>query len=67
MCPRKVRRIEVIRLSGDEANPHNRMKKNRLCGLVVFAKSKNYVSGFPFFPCFLGQLKSRKTRKIWKI
>ena len=31
----KVRRIDVIRLLGDKENPHNRMKKNRLCGLVV--------------------------------
>ena len=30
-----VRGVEVIRLLGDKWNPHNRMKKNRLCGLVV--------------------------------
>ena len=35
MCPQEVRGMEVIRLVGDRANPHNRMKKNRLCGLVV--------------------------------
>ena len=34
-CPQKVRGMEVIRLLGDKANPYNRMKKNRLCGLVV--------------------------------
>lgn len=66
MCSQKVRRMEVIRLVGDRANPHNRMKKNRLCGLVVYAESKNYVSGFPCFLGFLGYLKSRKTRKTWK-
>ena len=35
MCPQEVRRIEVMRLSGDKANPHNRMKKNWLCGFIV--------------------------------
>ena len=63
--PWKVRRMEVIRLVGDRANPHNRMKKNRLCGFVV-AKNKNCVLGFPCFLGFLGYLKSRKTRKTWK-
>ena len=33
MCPKEVRGIEVMRLLGDKVNPHNRMKKNRLCGL----------------------------------
>ena len=66
MCSQKVRRMEVIRLVGDRANPHNRMKKNRLCGLVVWDESENHVSGFPCFLGFLGYLKSRKTRKTWK-
>ena len=66
ICPRKVRGIEVMRLLGDKANPYNRMKKNRLYGFVVFAKSKDCVLGFPCFPCFLCYLKSRKTRKTWK-
>ena len=35
MCPQEVRRIEVMRLSGDKVNPHNRMKKNWLCRFVV--------------------------------
>ena len=30
----KVRGAEAIRLSGDKANSHNRMKKNWLCGIV---------------------------------
>ena len=35
MCLQKVRRMKVIRLVGDKKNLHNRMKKNRLCGLVI--------------------------------
>ena len=66
MCSQKVRRMKVMRLSGDKANPYNRMKKNRLCGLVVCAEIENYVSGFPCFLGFLSYLKSRKTRKTWK-
>ena len=31
----EVRRMEVMRLLGDKVNPHNRMKKNWLCGFVV--------------------------------
>ena len=27
MCSQEVRRMEVIRLVGDRANPHNRMKR----------------------------------------
>ena len=34
-CSQTVRRMEVMRLSGDKANLHNRMKKNWLCGIVV--------------------------------
>ena len=34
MCSQEVRRMEVIRLLGDKAYPHNRVKKNRLCGYV---------------------------------
>ena len=34
-CPQEVRRMEVMRLSGDKVNLHNRMKKNWLCGFVV--------------------------------
>ena len=35
MCPQEVRGMEMMRLLGDEANPHNQMKKNWLCGFVV--------------------------------
>ena len=35
MRPQEVRRMEVMRLSGDKVNPHNQMKKNWLCGFVV--------------------------------
>ena len=42
MCPKKVRRMEVIRLLGDKANLHNRVKKNRLCGFIVYDNIKNY-------------------------
>jgi hypothetical protein len=34
MFPKKVRGIEVMRLSGDKVNPHNRVKKNWLCRFV---------------------------------
>ena len=27
-CPQEVRRMEVMRLSGDKENSYNRMKKN---------------------------------------
>ena len=67
MCPQEVRRMEVMRLLGDKVNPYNRMKKNWLFGFVVCAERKKYVLGFPYFPCFLVYLKSRKIRKIWKI
>ena len=67
MCPQEVRGMEVMRLLGDNVNPHNRMKTNWLCGFVVCAERKKYVLGFPYFPCFLVYLKSRKIRKIWKI
>mgnify|MGYP003505783649 FL=1 len=63
---KEVRGCEVMRLLDNKANPHNRMKKKRLCGFIVLAKSKNYVLGFPCFPCFLCYLKSWKTQKIWK-
>ena len=63
---KEVRGSEVMRLLDDRENLHNRMKKNRLCGFFVSVKRKNYVLGFPYFPCFLCYLKSWKTQKIWK-
>ena len=41
-CLQKVRRMEEIRLVGHKKNPHNRQKKNWLCGFVVYANIKNY-------------------------
>ena len=35
---KEVRGSEVLRLLGNKANPHNRMKKNRLCGLMFVLK-----------------------------
>ena len=49
MCSQEVRRMEVIRLVGDRANPHNRMKKNRLCGLVFVWRRKNKEIVFRVF------------------
>ena len=40
MCSKEVRRMELVRLLGDKANPHNRMKYNRLCGFVVCVEKK---------------------------
>ena len=31
-----VRGSKVIRLLGDKENPHNRLKKYRLCGFLVY-------------------------------
>ena len=31
-----VRGSKVIRLLGDKVNPHNRLKKYRLCGFLVY-------------------------------
>jgi hypothetical protein len=59
--------MEVMKLLSDKVNPHNRMKKNWLCGFVVFAENKKSVLGFPGFPGFLGYLKPSKTRKTRKI
>ena len=46
MCPKKVRRMEVIRLLGDKANLQNRLKKNRLCGFVVDVRKQNIGCSF---------------------
>ena len=43
-----------MRLSGDKANPHNRMKKNRLCGFVVCAERKKICIRFSAFSVFSG-------------
>ena len=39
-CPQEVRGMEVMRLLGDKVNPYNRMKKNWLCGFVVWMEKK---------------------------
>lgn len=52
--PQKVRRMEVIRLLGDNANLHNRVKKNRLCGFVVCAERKKICIRFSGFSVFSG-------------
>ena len=46
MCSQKVRGVEVMRLLGDKANPHNRMKKNWLCGFVVDVRKQNIGCSF---------------------
>ena len=42
----EVRKSEVIRLLGNKANPHNRKKKNRLCGFIIYADIKKYIIRF---------------------
>ena len=41
--------MEMIRLGGDRANPHNRMKLNWLCGLIVWVEKKNKEIVFRVF------------------
>ena len=43
---------EVIRLIGDKSNPHNLMKKNQLCGLIVLKRHKNKEVVFRGFRVF---------------
>ena len=62
----EVRKSEVIRLLGNKANPHNRKKKNRLCGFIIYADIKNTSLGFPIYTGFTGFGKSWKTRKTRK-
>ena len=49
MCSREVRGVEVIRLLGDKANPHNRMRKNRLCGFVFLYGEEKTKTVFRVF------------------
>ena len=46
MCLQKVCRMEVMRLLDDKANPHNRMRKNRLCGFVFDLCEQNICCSF---------------------
>ena len=46
MCSQEVRRMEVMRLLGDKENPHNRMRKNRLCGFIFDLCEQNIGCGF---------------------
>lgn len=63
MGSQKVRRIEVIRLLGDKGNPHNRKKKNRLCGFLIYNNIKKLLLDYPYYLDFPYFIKSRKTGK----
>ena len=38
-----------MRLKGNKSNPHNRQKRNRLCGWIVYSKHKNIDWAFRVF------------------
>ena len=61
-----VRGSKVIRVLGDKVNPHNRLKKYRLCGFAICLLIKKNGQGFPDFPGYSDFLKSWKTWKTRK-
>ena len=54
MCSQEVRRMEVMRLLGDKVNPHNRIRKNRLCGFIFDLCEQNIGCSFSGFSGYCG-------------
>ena len=63
VCPQKVRRMEVVRLVGDRSNSHNRMKKNRLCGFLIYNNMDKLLLDYPDFMDFPYFEKPKKPGK----
>ena len=60
MCSQEVRGMEVMRLSGDKANPHSRMRKNRLCGFLIYNNMNKLLLDYPDFLDFADFNKPEK-------
>ena len=60
MCSQEVRGMEVMRLSGDKANPHSRMRKNRLCGFLIYNNMNKLLLDYPDFLDFADFNKTEK-------
>ena len=61
MCSQEVRRMEVMRLLGDKVNPHNRIRKNRLCGFIFDLCEQNIECSFSGFSGYCGFWKTAET------